>query len=81
MIAFGCPSMLSEDLAANCAPWTTTLINRGDVVPLLSYSRAEDMREQIVKTSVEQKVLQRFLQNRPRIKGDAELGGLGIHGR
>ena len=80
VIAFGCPSMLSEDLAANCAPWTTTLINRGDVVPLLSYSRAEDMREQIVKTSVEQKVLQRFLQRGERIKGDAELGGLGIMG-
>ena len=80
VIAFGCPSMLSEDLAANCAPWTTTLINRGDVVPLLSYSRAEDMREQIVKTSVEQKVLQRFLQTGRRVEGDAELGGLGIMG-
>ena len=80
VIAFGCPSMLSEDLAANCAPWTTTLINRGDVVPVLSYSRAEDMREQIVKTSVEQKVLQRFLQTGRRVEGDAELGGLGIMG-
>ena len=38
------------------------------------------MREQIVKTSVEQKVLQRFLQRGERIKGDAELGGLGIMG-
>ena len=36
--------------------------------------------EQIVKTSVEQKVLQRFLQRGERIKGDAELGGLGIMG-
>jgi hypothetical protein len=80
VIAFGCPSMLSEDLAANCAPWTTTLINKGDVVPLLSYSRAEDMREQIVKTSIEQKVLQRFLQGGRRVEGDAELGGLGIMG-
>ncbi|CAL6408130.1 unnamed protein product [Bathycoccus prasinos] len=80
VIAFGCPSMLSEDLAANCAPWTTTLINRCDVVPVLSYSRAEDMREQIVKTSVEQKVLQRFLQTGRRVEGDAELGGLGIMG-
>ena len=80
VIAFGCPSMLSEDLAANCAPWTTTLINKCDVVPLLSYSRTEDMREQIVKTSIEQKVLQRFLQGGRRVEGDAELGGLGIMG-
>ena len=78
MIAFGCPSMLSEELAANCAPWTTSLINRGDAVPLLSYSRAEDMRQQITNTAVEQKILQRFL--RGRVKGDAELGGLGIMG-